>query len=159
MGLEIERKFLIKNDRWKQAPNLSAGKVIKQGYLSVDPSRTVRARIKGDQAFLTIKGKTQGLSRLEFEYEIPVEDAQALLGLCENPVIEKTRYLLPQGEVTWEIDIFEGDNEGLMIAEVELESEQQSVALPDWLGEEVSGDSRYVNASLTQKPFKQWAKP
>lgn len=158
MGVEIERKFLIKNDSWKNDPKLSKGQVIKQGYISLHPNRTVRARVKGEKAFLTIKGKAQGLSRLEFEYEVPQEDALAMIKLCEDPVIEKTRYEIQKGEVIWEIDVFEGDNAGLEVAEVELKQEDQVVELPDWVGEEVSGDTRYINASLVQNPFKNWGK-
>lgn len=156
MAIEIERKFLLKNDSWKDNDQLSAGKVIKQGYLSIKPSQTVRARVKGEKAFLTIKGKSEGISRQEFEYEIPIPDALDLLKLCEYPTIEKTRYKLPQGDLVWEIDVFEGDNEGLIMAEVELTSENQKIDLPDWVGEEVSDDNRYFNAQLVQNPYKNW---
>ncbi|MCB0061838.1 MAG: CYTH domain-containing protein, partial [Caldilineaceae bacterium] len=137
---------------------------IRQGYLSVDPERTVRVRTKEDRgsavahAYITIKGKTVGTARAEYEYEIPVADANELLDqLCLRPLIEKHRYTLPFGAMTWEVDEFFGENQGLILAEVELEDVAQNFAKPPWLGEEVSQDSRYFNASLTQHPYTQWA--
>lgn len=156
MAVEIERKFLIKNEDWKNDPNLTAGLVIKQGYLNLEPKKTVRVRTKGEKAFLTIKGKSDGISRLEFEYEIPVTDALALLQLSDYPLIEKTRFNLPIGSLIWEIDVFEGDNQGLEIAEVELNSVDQHIDLPSWVGREVSAEARYFNGQLVQNPYKNW---
>ena len=155
MGIEIERKFLLKSDKWKAQAD--GGTAVRQGYLNPDPNCTVRVRIMGENGFLTIKGKTSGISRPEFEYSIPMADALQLLDLCRKPILEKTRYLLPQEEVTWEIDVFAGENEGLVLAEVELESENQELELPEWLGTEVSGDARYYNANLQRNPFKSWS--
>jgi adenylate cyclase len=154
MAIEIERKFLVKNLAW-QAEALKT--YYKQGYLSNETDKVARVRIAGEQGFLTIKGKTQGISRLEFEYEIPLADAQLLLTeLCEKPLIEKYRYLLHYEGFTWEIDEFLGDNAGLIVAEIELASENQPFAQPDWLGEEVSQDLRYLNANLIRNPYKNW---
>lgn len=153
MAVEIERKFLVK-EGWQ--PN-SAGVRIAQGYLSAVPERTVRVRIKGEKGYLTVKGKNQGISRAEFEYEIPVSDAEAMLALCEQPPVEKTRYLEAYEGHTWEIDIFTGANEGLRVAEIELPSEDADFVKPDWAGEEVSGDARYYNSSLSRHPYQQWA--
>lgn len=154
MGLEIERKFLVTGTAWKA---LAAGVLIRQGYLSSAAERTVRVRIAGDQGFLTVKGKSRGLTRAEFEYAIPVEDAAAMLdGLCEKPLIEKTRYRVPFGAHTWEVDEFHGANAGLVVAEVELASADEEPALPPWVGREVSRDARYFNANLVKKPFTTW---
>jgi adenylate cyclase len=154
MGIEIERKFLVRDDAWRRC---AAGKDYRQGYLTVDPERTVRVRIAGEKGFLTIKGKTEGLARSEFEYPIPLAEAAFLLDqLCLRPLIEKIRYNVTFGGRTWEIDEFGGDNEGLILAEVELDSCDQSVDLPPWVGEEVTGDRRYYNASLIQNPYKGW---
>ena len=154
MPKEIERKFLLKNDHWKS--EFISRTVIKQGYLSTQKERTVRVRILGEKGFLTIKGATVGMTRLEFEYEIPVDEATELLQLCEKPLIEKERFIVSRGKLNWEIDIFEGENEGLELAEVELEDENQAVAIPDWVGEEVTFDPRYFNSSLVKLPFLQW---
>ena len=154
MAKEIERKFLLKNDNWKS--QFTSRKVIKQGYLSTQKERTVRVRVLGEKGFLTIKGETVGMTRLEFEYEIPVQEANELLRLCEKPLIEKERFVVSIGKLNWEIDIFEGDNEGLKIAEVELENENQNVEIPDWVGEEVTFDNRYFNSNLVKSPFKDW---
>jgi adenylate cyclase len=154
MAKEIERKFLLKNDAWRSQDK---GKRYRQGYLNTAKERTVRARIAGDQGYLTIKGISTGASRAEYEYEIPVADANEILdSLCERPLIEKTRYRVPHGGLVWEIDEFEGENGGLIVAEVELKDEHQSLTLPDWVGEEVTGDPRYFNANLVAKPFTQW---
>ncbi len=155
MPTEIERKFLVKNNGWQA--DADAGTAIKQGYLSTSKERNVRVRQKGEKAFLTIKGKTEGISRLEFEYEIPLSDALEMLVLCDKPLIEKTRFLVagPDGN-TWELDVFEGDNQGLIVAEIELESEETTFALPDWAGEEVSHDQRYFNANLNKAPYSTW---
>ena len=158
MAIEIERKFWIKNKDWKIAANPPEGTVIKQGYLSTDKERTVRVRIYGTTGFLTIKGKSVGMTRAEFEYEVPVEDAIELLQLCHQPIIEKVRYKIPQDNVIWEVDEFEGINEGLILAEVELESEEQKVNIPTWTGEEVTGDIRFYNSSLVNNPFTEWTK-
>ena len=154
MGTEIERKFLLKNDGWR---GLGAGKRYRQGYLSTVKERTVRVRTAGDKGFITVKGITVGDKRPEYEYEIPLSDANEMLDqLCERPLIEKTRYRIPQGPVVWEVDEFEGDNRGLITAEVELKDENQSVTPPDWIGQEVTGDPRYFNANLVAKPFTTW---
>lgn len=154
MANEIERKFLLKNDTWR---GQDKGKRYRQGYLSTAKERTVRVRTAGDKGFLTIKGITVGASRPEYEYEIPLKDANEMLDqLCERPLIEKTRYRISHAGLVWEVDQFEGDNRGLVTAEVELKDEHQSVTLPDWVGEEVTGDPRYFNANLVAKPFTQW---
>ena len=155
MSQEIERKFLVK-DEYKSLAVRSHR--IVQGYLSSVSGRTVRIRIKGDKGFITIKGKSNesGLSRYEWEKEIPLDEANELLKLCEPGAIDKTRYEIPVGNHTFEVDEFYGDNEGLTLAEVELESENESYMSPDWLGEEVTGDRRYYNSCLTQRPFKEW---
>ncbi len=154
MPQEIERKFLLANDNWKAEVDHAV--TIKQGYLNSAKERTVRIRITGEQAFLTIKGPVSGVTRPEFEYEVPVNDALAMIGLCEQPVIEKTRHYLETGTHTWEIDVFAGENEGLAVAEIELSSEAEDFAQPFWLGEEVSDDSRYYNSSLIKQPFRLW---
>ena len=154
MAKEIERKFLIKRELWQPQ---NQGLEIRQGYLSLDPERTVRVRTKGAKGYLTIKGKNQGISRTELEYEIPYEEAcQMLEELCLRPLVEKTRYLEQHGQQLWEIDIFAGDNEGLAVAEVELPSEDTVLALPLWIDQEVSGEARYYNSSLIKLPYKNW---
>jgi len=155
MGIEIERKFLVAGDGWRS--QVSAQTRFSQGYLSRDPARTVRVRVAGEQAFLTIKGATQGATRAEFEYAVPLADAQALLAMCDGPVVEKIRHLCPHEGMTWEVDEFLGANAGLVVAEIELVSEEQPFARPAWLGEEVTGDGRYVNANLAVRPFASWA--
>ncbi|RJG05859.1 CYTH domain-containing protein [Noviherbaspirillum cavernae] len=154
MGVEIERKFLVRDDRWR---TLGQGILLRQGYLSSHPDRVVRVRIEGDEATLTIKGRTQGATRSEWEYPIPMTDARELLGdLCERPIIEKYRYRIQHNGMTWELDEFLGDNAGLVVAEIELEREEQSFSKPDWLGVEVTGDARYYNANLLRHPYTQW---
>lgn len=154
MGTEIERKFLVLGEDWKE---LATPVFMRQGYLSSDASRTVRVRIEGQAAMLTIKGKTQGITRGEWEYPIPLADADELLnGLCEQPLIEKYRYRIVVDGLTWEVDEFLGENAGLVVAEVELTSETQDLALPTWIGEEVSHDFRYANANLFKHPFSRW---
>jgi len=153
MGLEIERKFLVRGSRWKAR---ARGVLTRQGYLSTTSNTTVRVRIAGNRGFLTVKGRTRGLSRAEFEYAIPVRDAAALLELCKKPLVEKTRYRIPFGAHTWEVDEFHGANAGLVVAEVELESADEEPALPPWVGREVSRDGRYYNANLVKKPFTTW---
>ena len=154
MAKEIERKFLVQASWQPQDEGIK----IAQGHLSTVPERTVRVRIKGDKGYLTIKGKNQGISRAEFEYEIPIGDAEELLKLAEQPILSKTRYLEQHGNRLWEIDVFAGENQGLVVAEVELPDEQAEFSRPDWLGQEVSGDVRYYNANLIKKPFSLWKK-
>ena len=156
MGVEIERKFLV-GDR--SVVDGIAGIRICQGYLSLDPERTIRVRLAGTRAFLTIKGisSARGTTRAEYEYEIPVNEAEELLdAMALGPLIEKTRYRRTVGRLVWEVDVFEGENQGLVVAEVELPSEGAAVILPDWVGEEVTGDPRYFNASLVMHPFRDW---
>ena len=152
MPLEIERKFLVTGTAWR-SPDAQR---LVQGYLSRDKARTVRVRIAGPLAFLTIKGATSGASRAEFEYPIPLADAEALLGLCEGPLIDKIRHRVAFGGLLWEVDEFLGENAGLVVAEVELEREDQAVDLPPWVGEEVTHDPRYFNSNLASFPFSQW---
>lgn len=155
MAKEIERKFLVKNTDWKK---YAFGILYKQGYLSTVKERTVRVRIVGENAFLTIKGATTGISRSEFEYQIPLQDANIMLDeLCEKPLIEKYRYKIVEEGTVWEIDEFLGENAGLIIAEVELANEEQDFVKPSWLGIEVSNDLRYFNANLVTHPYKYWA--
>lgn len=154
MGQEIERKYLIKGDAWREG---AVGTLFRQGYLNSAKERVVRARTMGEKAALTIKGIATGATRLEFEYEIPLADAQQLLELCEPPLIEKTRYKIPYQGLVWEIDEFHGANEGLIVAECELESEDQAIDKPDWVGEEVTGDPRYFNSNLITHPFSKWS--
>jgi len=154
MAQEIERKFLTRNNSWKQGLK---GQLFRQGYLSSVKERTVRVRLVEDKGWLTIKGLTKGISRQEYEYPIPADDATELLeNLCERPLIEKTRYLLEEQGFRWEIDEFHGENAGLVVAEIELQNENQDFPRPDWLGEEVSDDPRYFNANLIRHPFSQW---
>ncbi len=154
MAQEIERKYLLNSDQWK---SLAEGIHYRQGYLSIDIERTVRVRTIGEKGYLTIKGITVGISRLEFEYEIPIDDANELLEeLCERPIIEKHRYKISYGGLVWEVDEFHGVNEGLVMAEVELESADQVIEMPAWVGEEVSGDPRYFNANLVNNPYSNW---
>jgi len=152
MATEIERKFLVKGDGWR---SLGVGEIYRQGYIANNNGRTVRVRVVGEQGYLTIKGSTTGMKRAEFEYKIPVEDAQELLEtLCDRPLIEKTRYKILMGDLTWEVDEFWGENQGLILAEVELETEYQNIDIPDWIGEEVTSDPRYYNSNLVKNPFK-----
>lgn len=154
MGTEIERKFLVTGNAWrKQAVGVS----YRQGYLCSSSDRTVRVRIAGDKACLTIKGKSSGISRMEFEYPIPVEEAGIMLvELCEQPIIEKTRYRVDYAGFVWEVDEFLGENAGLLVAEIELAEEDQGFARPPWVGAEVSDDRRYSNAGLVKYPFSRW---
>ena len=153
MKKEIERKFLVKKDLF--LPN-TEGEYIAQGYLSSTPERTVRVRIKNNRGYLTIKGKNEGISRSEFEYEIPESDAKELLQLCEPSIIIKRRYIVNINDSIWEVDVFEGENAGLIVAEIELKSEEDTFSKPDWIGEEVSFDVRYYNSNLSKRPFKFW---
>lgn len=155
MGVEIEKKFLLRNDDWRQ--HADAGTLFRQGYLSGSEKSSVRVRIEGDKANINIKSATLGIRRQEFEYPIPIEDAKILLEtLCQKPLIEKTRYHVTCNAYLWEVDVFEGDNAGLVVAEIELADENEVFAHPDWLGEEVSGDSRYYNVCLVKHPFCDW---
>lgn len=154
MAIEIERKFLVENDNWK--PHIRKTYRIKQGYLNLEIERSVRIRIKGDKGYITIKGVTNNISRAEFEYEIPFADAEKLINLCVSPIIEKTRHEIVLEENTWEIDEFYGENKGLIIAELELKSEQQEYKTPNWLGVEVSNDPQYYNLNLVTNPFNTW---
>jgi adenylate cyclase len=158
MAQEIERKFLVKDRSWREG---ASGQQVRQGYLSVAKSATVRVRVVGDQAWLTVKGPTRGITRLEFEYEIAANEAADMLKhLCRESVICKTRYRIAHGGHTWEVDRFHGANDGLVIAEIELASEDEYFERPAWLGQEVSGDPRYYNCSLSRYPFGEWdAKP
>ncbi len=153
MPTEIERKFLVSGRGWRTA----TGQRISQGYLNRDKRRTVRVRLAGEIAFLTVKGITIGASRTEFEYQIPVDHAEAMLRLCDGPVIEKIRHRVVHSGVVWEIDEFFGDNAGLVVAEVELESEQQDIDLPAWVTQEVTEDPRYFNSNLATRPFNLWS--
>ena len=155
MAREIERKYVLKNDGWRK--EAGSGTSYRQGYLSTDPERSVRVRIGGGQAFLTIKGKTEGAGRSEFEYPIPHNDGEQILAqLCHRPLIEKTRYIIRHGDLKWEIDEFHGQNRGLIIAEVELSDDQRHIDKPDWLGEEVTPDPRYYNLNLVANPYSNW---
>lgn len=156
MGIEIERKFLVKNDGWRGRGTPVS---LKQGYLSSHPDRIVRVRIEGENARLTIKGRVSGATRGEWEYPVPPDDANRFLNeLCERPLIEKVRHRIPHGNLVWEVDEFFGDNAGLVLAEIELESETQKFSLPDWVGEEVTHDTRYFNSNLLRHPFGNWSR-
>ena len=154
MAKEIERKFLVTSDEWR---TLAQGTLYRQGYLNSIKERTVRIRTVGDKAFLTVKGITIGASRVEYEYEIPTADCMAMLdSLAEKPIIEKKRYKIKFGGLTWEVDEFFGENQGLIVAEVELTSEDQVFEKPSWIGEEVSSDPRYFNSNLIANPYTTW---
>ena len=153
MPAEIERKFLVADDSWRDG---TTGVRIVQGYLSQDPERTVRVRIGGEKAWLTIKGRTHGITRAEFEYAIPLDDARSLLGLCLPSIIDKTRHEISHAGHLWEVDVFHGENAGLVIAEVELADESISPELPPWVGAEVSAEVRYFNACLAVLPYAKW---
>lgn len=155
MAVEIERKFLVIGQPWLQVP----GVVFRQGYLNRDKARTVRVRVAGDAGVLTIKGVSIGATRAEFEYPIPLADAEALLALCDGPLVEKTRHVLSHEGTVWELDVFAGENAGLVVAEVELQSEDQVFARPDWLGDEVTQDARYFNSNLAAHPYCRWTRP
>jgi CYTH domain-containing protein len=150
MAIEIERKYLVNKTRWQ--PN-GTGIHYRQGYLCSDKGITVRVRIAGERAFITVKGPSRGYARAEYEYPLPVHDAEEMLAqLCPKPLIEKIRYRIEYAGHTWEVDVFEGDNRGLILAEIELPEQDTCFDLPDWLGKEVSGDSRYFNSSLAVTP-------
>ena len=154
MGIEIERKFLVTTDAWMRQ---GEPVLLRQGYLSSHPSRVVRVRIEGDGAVMTIKGKNVGASRGEWEYPIPMADAQEFLDkLCEQPIIEKYRRRIPHAGFVWEVDEFLGANAGLVVAEIELPSEDQAFDKPDWIGDEVTADRRYLNSNLIANPYSSW---
>ena len=154
MGVEIERKFLVRSDAWR---GLAEGEAYRQGYICVGPPAAVRARVIGNRAVLTIKQATNSIVRDEFEYAIPLAEAEAIIErLCRGRVVEKTRYRIPAGPVVWEVDEFHDRNEGLVVAEVELDDEDQVIEKPDWVGEEVSRDPRYLNTSLSERPYTEW---
>ncbi len=153
MALEIERKFLVNNGTWRK----EQGVMYRQGYLNSVKERTVRVRIIGNKGYLTVKGISRGAVRAEYEYEIPVVEAEAMLDdLCEKPLIEKLRYKIACKGFVWEVDEFCGENQGLIVAEVELESEDQTFEKPEWIGEEVTKDQRYFNANLIHHPYCRW---
>ena len=154
MGIEIERKFLVVGDDWRQAPAVPYA----QGYLNRDKQRTVRVRIVREQAWLTVKGVNAGATRAEFEYPIPVADARQLLALCDGPLVRKLRRVVVHAGATWEVDEFQGDNAGLVVAEIELAAEDAAFEAPPWLGAEVTHDPRYFNSSLATAPFSTWPK-
>lgn len=154
MPKEIERKFLVISEKYKE---LGIGIPVKQGYLSLSKKRTVRIRISGDKGFLTVKGKSYGATRQEYEYEIPYQDALEMIeNQCKKYLIEKLRYEIRFKNNTWEVDEFSGMNKGLVVAEIELEDEEQDFEKPEWVGEEVTGDPRYFNSGLAKKPFSEW---
>ena len=156
MGKEIERKFLTKGDGYKKN---AKGALYRQGYLFTEPGKVVRVRICGDKGFLTVKGNPYGITRLEYEYEIPLNEAEEMLELlCEKPIIEKQRFKYSENGFTWEVDEFFGDNEGLAVAEIELKNEDEEFIKPQWVGEEVSNDPRYANSNLIKRPFKTWGR-
>ena len=153
MPVEIERKFLVTSDAWREGARPVK---IVQGYLCRDPERVVRVRQRGDEAFMTIKGRASGISRTEIEFPISLTHARELFPLCLAPLIEKTRHIVNHAGHTWEVDEFHGENDGLIVAEIELDSEDTGFALPPWAGAEVSMDHRYANSSLSEHPFRKW---
>ena len=154
MAIEIERKFLVADESWREN---AMGILFRQGYLSAEHERAGRVRLEGDVGKLTIKGKSQGISRSEYEYEIPKQDAAEMLDtLCLKPLIEKTRYRIEYAGLIWEVDEFYGANEGLILAEVELEAEDAAFERPAWVGEDVSGNPRYFNSNLVKNPYTEW---
>ena len=155
MATEIERKFLVRDEAWRQRSD--KGLRMRQGYVSGGERASVRVRVQGDQAFLNIKSATLGVWRREFDYPIPLDDAEEMLAqLCAGPLIEKTRYHVAHAGHTWEVDVFEGDNAGLVVAEIELEHEDEVFDKPEWAGAEVSHDPRYYNVCLVKHPYKEW---
>ncbi len=156
MGIEIEKKFLLANEGWRR---LAQGTTYRQGYLNASKERTVRVRTIDDKGYLTIKGKSVGATRMEFEYEIPVTEAKTLLEeLCLHPIIHKKRYTIEVDGNTWEVDEFFGENKGLLVAEIELQHEEQAFKKPSWIGKEVTTDIRYYNSLLSQHPYSKWKK-
>lgn len=155
MGIEIERKFLVDTRKFAEVSPKSS-RTMRQGYLNRTPGRTVRVRVEGTEARLTVKGAATGLVRPEFEYSIPLEDAESLFALCDGPLVEKVRHLVDYAGLTWEVDVFSGDNSGLVVAELELDSEEQTFEMPPWVGREVTGEVRYHNSHLAVMPYKIW---
>ena len=155
MGKEIERKFLVNISAWEKLDKPAPLHTV-QAYLSKNKNAVVRIRIKGDEAFITIKGKNEGISRTEFEYNLPLEEASDILAMSKEKRIEKHRYLIPVASHLWEVDVFLGENKGLVLAEVELEFENENFVLPDWVLEEVSNEAKYYNVNLIEKPFSDW---
>lgn len=156
MAQEIERKFLVRDDTWRA--DVERAVAMAQGYIASGPEATVRVRIEDERAYMTIKGATRGLTRSEFQYPIPLDDARQMLDeLCEDRRLEKTRHLVPHGAYVWEVDVFEGDNAPLVLAEIELSHPDEAFERPEWLGEEVSHDERYFNACLVLNPYCDWA--
>lgn len=156
MGIEIERKFLVRTEDWKAQAARSTP--VRQGYLARGPQAGVRVRVAADQAWITIKGPVRGIARAEYEYPIPVDDARQLLdNHCAGRVVEKRRYWVPVAGHTWEVDVFEGANAGLVVAEIELRHAEETFVMPDWIGAEVSADPRYFNAYLAEHPYREWA--
>jgi adenylate cyclase len=156
MSFEIERKFLVRNDDWRKL--VSKQTTIRQAYLAANGKSSTRVRIRGDgSATLTIKSRPSDLRRLELEYPIPVLQAEALMQLREGSIVEKTRYEVPHGDLTWEIDVFSGENLGLIIAEIELKDVDQQIELPSWIGREVTAQPQYYNSYLVQQPFNSWS--
>lgn len=156
MGTEIERKFLVTD---ASVVHGAAGTALRQGYLSRVPERTVRVRRSGDRAWVTVKGASSGATRSEWEWEIPVDDADGMLAICDGPVLEKTRYVVRSGGRAWEVDVFAGSNAGLVMAEIELEASDAEVALPTWVGLEVTDDPRFYNSYLAGTPISVWPDP
>lgn len=156
MATEIEKKFLVDLSKLGELPE---GKEIQQGYFETSEKAVVRARVKGDKGYLTIKGETHGATRSEFEYEIPVKDAKEMIAdLCQQPVVSKVRYEIPYAGHVWELDLFKGVNEGLVVAEIELASENQPFEKPEWVAKEVTEDPRYYNSNLIKHPFSEWSR-
>lgn len=153
MGVEIERKFLLAGTSWRA---LGQPVLLRQGYLSSDPARVVRVRVEGDHAYLTVKGRSVGATRGEWEYPIPLADANELLALCQQPIVEKFRRQIEFAGNTWEVDEFLGANQGLVVAEIELASEDQQFDKPEWIGDDVTHDKRYYNSNLVRRPFSSW---
>lgn len=155
MATEIERKFLVRDDTWRA--QAAPGIFYRQGYMSSTPASSIRVRCGGGQGFINLKSATLGVTRKEYDYPIPESDANEMLDMfCTGPLIEKTRYLVKHGGHVWEVDVFAGDNEGLVVAEIELDDADEFFALPGWAGEEVSHDPRYYNVCLVSHPYKNW---
>lgn len=157
MGYEIERKFLVRGETWKEG---AFGMRYRQGYLSTDKGRTVRVRLAGEQGFLTVKGLSHGCGRAEYEYPIPADDAEEMLDtMCLRPLVEKVRWRVSHGGHVWEVDEFRGENQGLVLAEIELTTPDEAFTLPTWVTEEVTDDPRYYNANLVARPYRTWSSP
>lgn len=155
MGVEIERKFLVYREKWNQLVK-PYGMVIRQGYMHREPSKTIRVRIKDKESYITIKGKLEGISRSEYEYQIPLNDGNEMLASFCDTVIDKVRYCITYAGKLWEVDVFAGDNEGLIVAEIELDDEHEQFDVPDWIGVEVTEDKRYYNSNLSVSPYNSW---